>query len=121
MLMPGPAAASSAAMRSRFRVRVASSISCAATAVTPVISAAIASAIRMLCFIAESYTSCMQRRDFLTAAVAAPAAAGLLHLNTKPARAQAGPLPAKPARLKAGDTVGLVAPANATFNSIDLD
>ena len=64
----------------------------------------------------------MERRDFLTAAVAAPAAAGLLHLNTRPASAQQRPPAAiRPARLKAGDTVGLVAPANATFNSYELD
>ena len=43
----------------------------------------------------------MQRRNFLAAAVAAPAAAaGLLHVDTRPARAQ-GPLGAlKPPRLK---------------------
>lgn len=64
----------------------------------------------------------MKRRDFLTATVAAPAAAaGLLHLDTRFARAQGRTGPLKPARLKAGDTVGLVAPANATFNSVDLD
>jgi muramoyltetrapeptide carboxypeptidase len=64
----------------------------------------------------------MQRRDFLTATVAAPAAAaGLLHLDTRLARAQERPGSLKPARLTAGDTVGLVAPANATFNTVDLD
>ena len=62
----------------------------------------------------------MQRRDFLTAAVAAPAA-GLLHFDTRPARAQAPSGALKPPRLKPGDTVGLVAPANATFNTVDLD
>ncbi len=62
----------------------------------------------------------MQRRDFLAATVAAPAAAALLTANTRShAAVQHGAL--KPARLKAGDTVGLVAPANATFNSVDLD
>ena len=64
----------------------------------------------------------MQRRDFLTAAVAAPAAAaGLLHLDTRLARAQERTGALKPARLEAGDTVGLVAPANATFNTVELD
>ncbi|MDQ3170569.1 MAG: LD-carboxypeptidase [Acidobacteriota bacterium] len=64
----------------------------------------------------------MQRRDFLAAAVAAPAAAaGLIHLDTRSARAQERRATLRPARLKAGDTVGLVAPANATFNSVDLD
>jgi len=64
----------------------------------------------------------MKRRDFLTATVAAPAAAaGLLHLDTRRARAHGRTGPLRPARLKAGDTVGLVAPANATFNTIDLD
>ncbi len=62
----------------------------------------------------------MQRREFLAATVAAPAAAALLTVNTRShAAAQHGAL--KPARLKAGDTVGLVAPANATFNSVELD
>jgi muramoyltetrapeptide carboxypeptidase len=55
----------------------------------------------------------MQRREFLgtaataviaSAAAAAPAAAGVV----------------KPRRLKAGDTVMLVAPANATFNTVEL-
>lgn len=64
----------------------------------------------------------MQRRDFLSAAVAAPAAAaGLLHYDTRLARAQSQSGALKPARLKAGDRVGLVAPANATFNTVDLD
>lgn len=64
----------------------------------------------------------MQRRDFLTAAVAVPAAAaGLLRLDTGLARAQGRTGPLKPARLKAGDPVGLVAPANATFNTVELD
>src|SRR5687768_18182068 len=64
----------------------------------------------------------MERRDFLAAAVAAPAAAaGLIQLDTRSARAQERHTPLRPARLKAGDTVGLVAPANATFNSVELD
>ncbi len=64
----------------------------------------------------------MERRDFLSATLAAPlAAAALSPSKTGAAGAQVGPLPNKPARLKAGDTVGLVAPANATFNSVELD
>lgn len=63
----------------------------------------------------------MERRDFLSAAIAAPAAAALLHVHPREARAQTRRAATKPARLKATDTVGLVAPANATFNSIDLD
>ena len=63
----------------------------------------------------------MERRDFLAAAVAAPAAASLLHFGTRGVSAEARAAATKPARLKAGDTVGLVAPANATFNSVDLD
>ncbi|MEX2272331.1 MAG: LD-carboxypeptidase [Vicinamibacterales bacterium] len=62
----------------------------------------------------------MERRDFMAAAVAA-AAAGLVHLDTRVAHAQRRQPAIRPARLKAGDTVGLVAPANATFNTIDLD
>jgi muramoyltetrapeptide carboxypeptidase len=64
----------------------------------------------------------MQRRDFLTAAVAAPLSAGLLHLDARAAKAQPRPqTPIRPARLKPGDAVGLVAPANATFNTYELD
>ncbi|HUF25091.1 MAG TPA: LD-carboxypeptidase [Vicinamibacterales bacterium] len=65
----------------------------------------------------------MQRRDFLTAAAAAPvAAAAVLSASTRPMSAQQRPPAAiRPARLKAGATVGLVAPANATFNSYELD
>jgi len=64
----------------------------------------------------------MHRRNFLTAAVAAPAAAGLIHFSrgASAAASQAGAA-ATPARLKPGDTVGLVAPANATFNTYELD
>lgn len=62
------------------------------------------------------YLSAMHRREFFAATVAAPlAAAGLVHGQT-PGR---GPL--LPNRLKAGDTVGLVGPANATFHTYELD
>src|SRR4051794_3524655 len=58
----------------------------------------------------------MHRREFLGSA--ALAAAG----STFPlkARAEGAPGAVKPKRLAPGDTVMLVAPANATFNSIDL-
>lgn len=59
----------------------------------------------------------MQRRDFLRSAALASAAAAL------PVRLRAtGAAPAvlKPKRLSAGDTVMLVAPANATFESMEL-
>jgi muramoyltetrapeptide carboxypeptidase len=58
----------------------------------------------------------MQRREFLQAAAMATVAASV------PAGARAAEPPAtiKPKRLAQGDTVVLVAPANATFNSIEL-
>lgn len=59
----------------------------------------------------------MNRRHFLGSAAAAAAAASC----PSGLRAAAPRLPPiKPARLSAGDTVGLVAPANATFVSADL-
>jgi muramoyltetrapeptide carboxypeptidase len=60
----------------------------------------------------------MNRRRFMESAAAAAALAGL----TSHARgAAAAPLTAiKPKRLSAGDTVGIVAPASATFNTLDL-
>ena len=57
----------------------------------------------------------MQRREFLGAAAAAVAAAAL------PMRSRAAEAPiVKPKRLAAGDTVMLVAPANATFETLEL-
>ena len=58
----------------------------------------------------------MHRREFLQSAAVASAVAAL------PAPRAAGSAPAvlKPKRLAAGDTVTLVAPANATFNTVDL-
>jgi muramoyltetrapeptide carboxypeptidase len=60
----------------------------------------------------------MHRRTFLGSAAAAVGAAsvGLPRLVS----AQSAAKPVKPKRLAAGDTVGVVAPANATFNSVDL-
>ena len=56
----------------------------------------------------------MQRREFLGAAAAGAVAAVL------PSHPPAAPGVVKPKRLSAGDTVTLVAPANATFNTVDL-
>src|SRR6478609_2974180 len=60
----------------------------------------------------------MNRRRFMGGTAAAAALAGL---TARVARAAAAPLRAiKPKRLSAGDTVGIVAPASATFNTLDL-
>ena len=59
----------------------------------------------------------MQRREFLQSAAMVSAAATL---PASPARASAPPAVIKPKRMAAGDTVMLVAPANATFESVDL-
>src|SRR6476646_519310 len=57
----------------------------------------------------------MQRREFLGAAAAAAVAAAL------PVRSRAAAAPiVNPKRLAAGDTVMLVAPANATFETVEL-
>jgi muramoyltetrapeptide carboxypeptidase len=56
----------------------------------------------------------MQRREFLGAAAAAAMASALPSVA-------AGAGVSKPRRLKPGDIVTLVAPANATFNTIELD
>jgi len=51
----------------------------------------------------------------------AVAAAALAGLTARPEGAAAAPLKAiKPKRLSPGDTVGIVAPASATFNTLDL-
>jgi muramoyltetrapeptide carboxypeptidase len=60
----------------------------------------------------------MQRREFLQSAALASAAAALPAVTA--ARAMETPAAVKPRRLKTGDTVTLVAPANATFNTVDL-
>ncbi|HEY2433066.1 MAG TPA: LD-carboxypeptidase [Vicinamibacterales bacterium] len=59
----------------------------------------------------------MQRREFLQSAAIVSAAA----VVPLAARAAATPGVIKPKRLAAGDTVTLVAPANATFNTVDLE
>jgi len=58
----------------------------------------------------------MQRREFLQSAAIAAVASGL----SSAARAAEPPSIVKPKRLAPGDTVMLVAPANATFNTVDL-
>jgi len=59
----------------------------------------------------------MHRRRFLASALAVTSAAALgVRLKGAPQR----PAVIKPKRLRTGDTVGLVAPANATFNSMEL-
>jgi muramoyltetrapeptide carboxypeptidase len=58
----------------------------------------------------------MQRREFLQSAAMAAVVAGL----PAPARAADAPSVQRPKRLSQGDTVMLVAPANATFNSVEL-
>src|SRR5215217_4577523 len=61
----------------------------------------------------------MHRRTFLRSAAVTAVASGL------PARAaaasSAAPATIRPKRLAPGDTVSLVAPANATFNTVDLE
>src|SRR4029079_15882221 len=57
----------------------------------------------------------MQRREFLQSTAMAAVAPGL---PSAPNRAE--PAVRKPKRLSPGDTVMLVAPANATFNSVEL-
>jgi len=57
----------------------------------------------------------MQRREFLHSAALAAAASAL-----PPSMHAAAAKVVKPKRLAAGDTVMLVAPANATFNSVEL-
>ena len=58
----------------------------------------------------------MQRREFLQAA----AMAAVVSSVPAPARAAEAAATIKPKRLAQGDTVVLVAPANATFNTVDL-
>jgi len=60
----------------------------------------------------------MHRRHFLHATAAS--AVGLSLTRSRPARAQTPPL-VKPKRLSPGDTVAMVAPASATFKTVELD
>ncbi|MDQ3486578.1 MAG: LD-carboxypeptidase [Acidobacteriota bacterium] len=60
----------------------------------------------------------MNRRAFLESIAAVPAV-GLL-AQSQPASAQRGLSAVRPKRLAAGDTVGIVAPASATFQSVDV-
>lgn len=62
----------------------------------------------------------MNRRSFLATAAVVPATAAF-SISRKDQTARTPAAAVKPARLKAGDTVGLVAPANATFNTVELD
>ena len=61
----------------------------------------------------------MDRRVFLGALTSATVA-GVLS-RTRAADAVQSPAPLRPKRLAAGDTVALVAPASATFQSMDVD
>ena len=60
----------------------------------------------------------MNRRRFIGSGVGT-AAMAVLTARSGPAAA-ASPSVIKPKRLAAGDTVGIVAPASATFNTVDL-
>src|SRR4249919_716683 len=60
----------------------------------------------------------MNRRDFLLAAGIGTSAAALAAAGPLP---QARPSVLKPRRLKPGDTVGVVTPATATFQQVELD
>lgn len=58
----------------------------------------------------------MRRREFIGTLAALPALGSIDHAQTRPGRGVV-----KPPRLRASDTVGLVAPASATFNTVDLE
>lgn len=62
----------------------------------------------------------MRRRDLL-GATAAASLAWAARLRAAGAAAGAPPPPVRPRRLKAGDRVGLVAPASANFQSVDIE
>ena len=65
----------------------------------------------------------MQRREFLTTSAMAGAAAAMAPFETTApyARGEAPFAPLKAKRLKAGDTVGLVAPATAIYQDVEVD
>jgi len=62
----------------------------------------------------------MRRRDFLEAVVPAALVTGAAGAVSA-APAPAAPAVVKPKRLRAGDTVGLVAPASASWSSVDVE
>ena len=62
----------------------------------------------------------MQRRQFLGSLASIPALAAC-GVTTMTAGATQRSTPVRPRRLAAGDTVALVAPASATFQTVDLD
>jgi muramoyltetrapeptide carboxypeptidase len=65
----------------------------------------------------------LTRRTFLTTTALAAAPRERLPREAQPSAtsAAAGRAPMRPARLRPGDTVGLVAPATATFFPVDID
>ena len=66
----------------------------------------------------------MERRDFLRRASIAPAFMGLAGSPTAriTADAQAEPRPRiRPRALRPGDTVGVITPATATYQQVELD
>lgn len=60
----------------------------------------------------------MNRRAFIAALAAAPAAGAAV--SSRQADSTKGPNPLLPRRLAAGDAVGIVAPASATFQTVDV-
>src|SRR5688500_10152331 len=63
----------------------------------------------------------MNRRAFLGSMAAVPAAGVLADTQLRASQPESRPAaPVLPRRLSAGDTVALVAPASATFNSVDV-
>jgi muramoyltetrapeptide carboxypeptidase len=60
----------------------------------------------------------MNRRGFLAALAAVPAAGAIV--STRQSQSSTTPAPLIPRRLAAGDTVGIVAPASATFQTVDI-
>src|SRR6266576_43299 len=63
----------------------------------------------------------MNRRRFVQSLGIASLAAQLRGRPISAASAEAAPTTIKPRRLVSGDTVALVSPANATFNTVDLE
>src|SRR5438876_9868709 len=63
----------------------------------------------------------MNRRRFVQSLGIASLAAQLPARPTSAASAATAPVTIRPKRLAPGDTVALVSPANATFNTVDLE